>query len=78
MVRRSEIRKKGACYESCYVFAFMYGENLCNYCCIDTGKPCRNYINAYWKIHRYRHYHKTKPKYPTTLDVWKKRFEFKI
>lgn len=76
MGKRNEIRKNGACHESCYVFICMYGkkrENLCNYCCIETGKPCRNYINAYWKILRHRHYRKIKPEFPTTLDAWKKR-----
>nr|DAL27074.1 MAG TPA_asm: hypothetical protein [Caudoviricetes sp.] len=41
----------------------MYGkkrEKLCDFGCVKTGKPCRNYINVRWKIHRYRHYNKTK------------------
>lgn len=76
MARRSEIRKNGACHESCYVFICMYGkkrEKLCDFGCVKTGKPCRNYINVRWKIHRYRHYHKVKPKFPNTLDAWKRR-----
>lgn len=76
MARRSEIRKKGACHESCEVFICMYGkkrEKLCDFSCVKTGNPCRNYINVYWKISRSGHYHKTKPEFPTTLDAWKKR-----
>lgn len=76
MVRRSEIRKNGACHESCWVYICMYGkkrEKLCSFSCVETGKPCRNYINVYRKIPRYRHYHKTKPKFPTKLDAWKIR-----
>ena len=76
MARRNEIRKKGACYESCWVYICMYGkkrEKLCDFGCVKTGKSCRQYINVYWKIPRYRHYHKTKPEFPTTLYSWKKR-----
>lgn len=76
MSRRNEIRKKGACYESCWVYICMYGkkrEKLCDFGCVKTGKPCRNYINMYWKISRCRHYLKTKPEFPTTLDAWEKR-----
>lgn len=76
MGKRNEIRKNGACHESCWVYICMYGkkrEKLCDFSCIETGKPCRNYINAYWKILRHRHYRKIKPEFPTTLDVWKKR-----
>lgn len=76
MSRRNEIRKKCACYESCYVYICMYGkkrEKLCDFGCVKTGNPCRQYINVYWKISRSRHYHKTKPEFPTTLDAWKKR-----
>ena len=73
MARRNEIRKKGACYESCWVYICMYGEKICDFGCVKTGKPCRQYINVYWKIPRYRHYHKTKKEFPTTLDAWKKR-----
>ena len=75
MSRRSEIRKKGDCHESCWVYICMYGdkrEKLCDFSCIETGKPGGNYINVYWKISRSRHYHKTKPEFPTTLDAWKK------
>lgn len=60
---------------SCYVYRFMYGkkrEKLCDFfSCCDTGNPCKNYINAHWKILRYKHYHKEKSMFPTTLDVWK-------
>ena len=76
MSRRNEIRKKGACYESCDVFICMYGnkrEKLCDFSCVKNGNPCRNYINVYWKISRYRHYHKIKPGFPSTLDAWEKR-----
>ena len=76
MSRRNEIRKKCACYESCYVYICMYGkkrEKLCDFGCVKTGKPCRQYINVYWKIPRYRHYHKTKPEFHSKLDDWKKR-----
>ena len=76
MGKRSESRKKGACYESCWVYICMYGkkrEKLCDFGCVKTGKPCRQYINVYWKIPRYRHYHKIKPGFPSTLDDWKKR-----
>lgn len=72
MVGRSEIRKNGACHESCDVFICMYGKKLCSFSCVETGKPCRNYINVRWKIPHYRHYHKIKPEFPTTLDAWKK------
>ena len=76
MARRREVRKKGACYESCCVYICMYGkkrEKLCDFSCVKTGKPCRQYINVYWKIPRYRHYHKMKPGFPSTLDAWEKR-----
>ena len=76
MSRRNEIRKKGACYESCDVFICMYGkkrEKLCDFGCVKTGKPCWQYINVYWKIPRYRHYHKIKPGFHSKLDDWKKR-----
>ena len=76
MSRRNEIRKKCACYESCYVYICMYGkkrEKLCDFGCVKTGKPCWQYINVYWKIPRYRHYHKIKPGFHSKLDDWKKR-----
>lgn len=76
MGKRSKKRRSGLVLESCWVYICMYGkkrEKLCDFCCIEAGKPCRNYINVYWKIHRYRYYHKTKPEFPTTLDAWKKR-----
>lgn len=79
MARRREVRKNGACYESCYVYICVFGDKytkLCDASCFETGKPCRNYINAYWKISRFRHYIKRKPEYPTTLDAWKKRVKF--
>lgn len=76
MARRNEIRKKCACYESCYVYICMYGkkrEKLCDFGCVKTGKPCWQYINVYWKIPRYRHYHKIKQGFHSKLDDWKKR-----
>ena len=76
MARRNEIRKKGACYESCWVYICMYGkkrEKLCDFGCVKTGKPCRQYINVYWKIPRYTSYHKKKPGFPSTLKKKKKR-----
>lgn len=41
MGRRREVRKEGACHESCYVFICMYGkkrEKLCDFSCFKTGK----------------------------------------
>ena len=60
----------------CYVYICMYGkkrEKLCDFSCADTDKPCKNFINAHWKICRLNHYHKKKPKFPTTLEAWKNR-----
>ena len=42
MARRREVRKKGACHESCYVFICMYDkkrEKLCDFCCVETAMP---------------------------------------
>lgn len=67
---------KGSVSDNCYVYIMMYDSKRnvrCDFSCFETGKPCKNYINAWWKILRYRHYHKKKPKFPATLDAWKNR-----
>lgn len=77
MSKRSDKHYKMESYSNnCYVYICMYGEKrdkLCDFSCICTGKPCQNYVNAYWKIMRWRHYHKTKVEYPTTLVEFRKR-----
>ena len=74
--RKEKHYKKESWSDNCYVYIMMYDSKRnirCDFSCCDTGKPCRNYINAYWKIMRFRHYKKTKPKFPTTLEAWKNR-----
>lgn len=44
-----------------------------NYTCCYTFGKCKNFVNLSWKIHRYRHYHKAKSKYPTTLAEIRKK-----
>lgn len=43
----------------------------CTCCC--TFKKCKDFVDMRSKIHRYRHYRKTKAKYPTTLVEFRKR-----
>lgn len=54
MSKRSDKHYKMESYSNnCYVYICMYGEKrdkLCDFSCIGTGKPCQNYVNAYWKI----------------------------
>ena len=57
-----------------YARCWTYWAGRCNgYTCCCTFKKCKDFVNAFWKIHRYRHYHKTKAKYPTTLAEFRKR-----
>ena len=77
--REEKHYKKESWSDNCYVYIMMYDSKRnirCNFSCFDTGKPCKNFINAYWKIIRFRHYKKTKPKFPTTLEWWKENIKF--
>lgn len=57
-----------------WVFCWKSSLGICNDCgCILSNIPCKKFVDLRSKIFRYRHYHKTKPKFPTTLDAWKKR-----
>ena len=75
-MKKIKKRLGGRVHESCWIYICMYGkkrEKLCGFSCVGANMPCRNYINVYWKIFRYRHYRKINPDFPTTLDAWKKR-----
>lgn len=77
MSRRNEKYFTGAEWcDNCYLYIFGYGKKRgkqCDFSCIGTPFPCRYYISAYWKMMRFYHYHKKKPKFPTTLEAWKNR-----
>ena len=79
--RNDKHYKKEWFSNNCYVNICMYGkerDKLCDFSSIGTDKPCKNYINAYWKIMRWNHYHKRKSHFPTTLADWKKQETFHI
>lgn len=51
-----------------YSYCWTHLTGRCKDCtCCYTFKKCKDFVNSFWKIHRYRHYHKTKAKYPTSL-----------
>lgn len=57
-----------------YAYCWTHSTGRCKDCtCCYTFKKCKDFVNSFWKIHRYRHYHKTKAKYPTTLVGFRKR-----
>ena len=77
MSRRNEKHFTGSgWHDNCYVYLFGCGKKYdkkCDFSCIGVPFHCQHYINAYWKIMRYDHYHKKKPRFPTTLEAWKNR-----
>ena len=57
-----------------YARCWTYWAGRCNgYTCCCTFKKCKDFADLRSKIHRYRNYHKTKAKYPTTLAEFRKR-----
>lgn len=57
-----------------FAYCWKHTTGRCKDCtCCYTFKPCKNFADLRSKIHRYRHYHKTKAKFPTTLDKYRKR-----
>lgn len=57
-----------------FAYCWTHSTGRCKDCtCCYTFKKCKDFVNSFWKIHRYRHYHKTKAKYPTTLVEFRKR-----
>ena len=57
-----------------WAYCWTQTSGRCKDCtCCYTFKKCKDFVNAFWKIHRYRHYHKTKARYPTTLAEFRKR-----
>lgn len=57
-----------------WAYCWTHSTGRCkDYTCCYTFKKCKYFVNSFWKIHRYRHYHKTKAKYPCTLVEYRKR-----
>lgn len=57
-----------------FAYCWTHSTGRCKDCtCCYTFSKCKNFADLRSKIHRYRHYHKTKAKYPTTLAEFRKR-----
>lgn len=57
-----------------FAYCWTHWIGRCENCaCCYTFSKCKNFADLRSKIHRYRHYHKAKAKYPTTLDEFRKR-----
>jgi hypothetical protein len=56
-----------------FAYCWTHSTGRCKVCtCCYTFKKCKDFVNSFWKIRRYRHYHKTKAKYPCTLVEFRK------
>lgn len=63
-------------FRECIIWAYCWthSKGRCkDASCACTFKKCENFVDFLWKIHRYRHYHKMKANFPTTLVEFRKR-----